>query len=79
MSKWKDGTERSAADYYLDRLIAAKTGFEGCARCGGTHEELNWKRFDRPPPSDSGQYTAWATCPTTGDPILFEVQFPDGE
>lgn len=63
-----------AAERYQARMIAEPEGVAGCARCGGTHETLDWKRFDRPAPSDEGTYTAWATCPTSGDPILFEVR-----
>lgn len=42
-------------------------GIRGCARCGGSHAVLWAKRFDRPPPTD---HAFWATCPTSGDPIL---------
>lgn len=41
-----------------------------CARCGGNHTGLPLKQFERPP--EWG--TAWATCPTTGDPILVHIQ-----
>lgn len=67
---------RSPGDEYLDRIIAERSGHTNCARCGGTHEELAWKRFELQPgpPSDGGFYRAWALCPTTGDPIMFEIQ-----
>lgn len=65
---------QTPATVYQARMIAEHEGVAGCARCGGTHERLDWKAFDQPPPSDSGRYTAWALCPTSGDPILFEVQ-----
>jgi hypothetical protein len=65
---------RSPGDSYIDQMIAGRDGLENCARCGGTHALLYWKRFTRPAPSDHGQYRAWATCPSTGEPILFEIQ-----
>jgi hypothetical protein len=65
---------QTPATVYLAKMIAEREGVAGCARCGGTHQYLDWKAFDRPVPSDSGQYTAWARCPTTGDPIMFDVQ-----
>lgn len=71
---WKSPDGRSPGEHYMDRMIAEREGLAGCARCFGTHKELDWKRFQRPAPSAGGQYTAWATCPTTGDPILFEIQ-----
>lgn len=73
---WKSPDDRSPGDDYLDRIISERSGHENCARCGGTHEELDWKRFalQPGPPSNAGSYRAWAMCPTTGDPILFEIQ-----
>lgn len=68
------GHGQTPATVYQERMITEHEGVAGCARCGGTHERLDWKAFDRPAPSDSGQYTAWAPCPASGDPILFEVQ-----
>lgn len=62
------------ATAYQSQMIAEHEGVAGCARCGGTHENLDWKAFGNSPPSDAGKYTAWAACPVTGDPILFEVQ-----
>lgn len=71
-------SELTAAEQYQARMIADHDGVTGCARCGGTHERLDWKAFDRSAPSDAGRYTAWATCPTSGDPILFEArEVPD--
>lgn len=60
-------------------MIAEREGIAGCARCGGTHETLDWKAFARPVEMDEGRYTAWATCPTSGDPILFMVREEDEE
>lgn len=54
----------------------AELGLEGCARCGGTHERLVWKRFETPIEDDDGTvWHRWAKCPTTGDPILFTANY----
>ena len=45
----------------------------GCARCGGSHENLALHTFKVPfaPPEARGVvWDRWATCPATGDPIL---------
>ena len=44
----------------------------GCARCGGTHRGLVFKRMARPLayPDDLGALTHFAPCPVTGDPVL---------
>jgi hypothetical protein len=67
------------ASAYQAIMISEREGVSGCARCGGTHGHLDWKPFARPVPSDAGQYTAWAMCPTSGDPIMFEVQQVEDE
>lgn len=41
-----------------------------CARCGGDHDDLQYKRFVNPIGDEEGVWAWWATCPTTGDPIL---------
>lgn len=44
-----------------------------CARCGGTHENLQTKKFERsfaPSEAKGMEWTYWAPCPTNGDPIL---------
>lgn len=42
-----------------------------CARCGQDHERLTYTRFIRPVEDTDGTvWDWWATCPTTGDPIL---------
>jgi len=40
----------------------------GCVRCGGMHGATAY--YFASPPKD---FTAWATCPVTGDPILIEL------
>jgi len=37
-----------------------------CARCGGSHPDLNFQPFSSPNPT----YDYWAVCPTTQEPIL---------
>jgi hypothetical protein len=49
-----------------------KTNIYGCARCDGEgHNNIVFCRFDRPA-GTNGEYTHWATCPTTGEPILMK-------
>lgn len=43
---------------------------ESCRRCGEKHEAVELHPFARPIPDVDGDFTDWATCPTTGDPIL---------
>jgi len=40
-----------------------------CARCGQNHKNLIFKRFESPP----DEWTHWALCPKTGEPILMCV------
>ncbi len=42
---------------------------QGCARCGGAHELVGFRRFSRPDP----RYTHFGLCPATGEPILVRV------
>ena len=37
-----------------------------CARCGGSHPNLDFKAFASPNPT----YKWWALCPKTKEPIL---------
>jgi hypothetical protein len=41
----------------------------GCARCGGDHPKLEFKKFKNP----CIERTHWALCPTTGEPILMRI------
>jgi hypothetical protein len=60
---------------YLESLIRDQTGLRDCARCGGTHPSLEWKHFVHPiEVSETERYEAWASCPATGDPIMFAVE-----
>lgn len=47
-----------------------------CTRCGEAHKGLLSKRFNIPV---LGKWTHWATCPTSGDPILLQEQEPHWE
>lgn len=38
-----------------------------CARCGGDHGNVEHRMFTRP----TGRHNGFATCPTTGEPVLF--------
>jgi hypothetical protein len=40
-----------------------------CARCGETHDAIEWHEFQCP---CMGR-THWSACPTTGEPILMMI------
>ncbi len=46
---------------------------KNCARCGGEHHSLILKKFVRPVIDEGTEkiWGYWATCPATGDPILY--------
>lgn len=53
------------------------TNIKNCNRCGGDHDGLVAAKFKHPfaPPECAPiAWTHWATCPTTGDPILVMVK-----
>jgi hypothetical protein len=55
--------------------VALGSGLENCARCGGTHAELEWHPFKLPVELDEvASFRHWATCPVSGDPILMFVR-----
>lgn len=41
----------------------------GCARCGGNHTRLPFKRFTRP----SKPWSHWAKCPNIGEPVMLKI------
>lgn len=43
---------------------------KNCARCGGTHAQIEMRPFSQNPPDGYGW---WAICPTNGEPILVKV------
>lgn len=45
------------------------TDIGGCARCGQNHEQLEFKRLERP----VSALDFWAACPTNGEPVLLRV------
>lgn len=50
-----------------------------CARCGRTHEQVEWRRLERPivdADEERTTWTHWAPCPTNGDPILMREEPP---
>jgi hypothetical protein len=54
-----------------DEIVQTITG---CARCHGEgHEELRFRklRYSHPGGDHPVQWTHWAICPATGEPILF--------
>lgn len=54
------------------------TTLTGCPRCGEDHD-VDFKIFKRFIVDDDGiQWTEWAPCPVTGDPILCR-DIPQGE
>lgn len=53
-----------------------------CARCGADHPHLEWHAFRKPVvDADGTVWRRWATCPTTGDPVLalFSDDIPSDE
>ncbi len=52
----------------------------GCARCGGTHSDVDFRPMAQPfaPPEAGGlEWTHFARCPVNGDPILLIVAAED--
>lgn len=51
-----------------------------CARCGETHEKLEFDELTNPMFSDLGErWGWWAPCPTNGQPILLKIADPDNQ
>jgi hypothetical protein len=40
----------------------------GCARCGGTHINVEFFKLSRQ--SFDGEWTHWAPCPANGEPVM---------
>lgn len=52
-------------------------GVLNCARCGGDHKALKYRKLRQPiEDGDTTLWEWWATCPTTGEPILMRI-YPD--
>ena len=63
----RDGTRVHS----VDRVMIDITNW---ARCGDIHPQLEFHEFTVP----SGEYTYWALCPNTGQPILMEIVENEG-
>lgn len=57
----------------VEAARAGRSDIQGCTRCGGDHEGLDWTPFARPIIRGLSTFTHWATCPGTGDPIMLVV------
>jgi len=47
----------------------AVSGITNCARCGGMHLDIVFKKFTKP----CGKNTHYAPCPKTHEPILMQL------
>lgn len=48
-----------------------KVKISNCARCGGTHEDLEFAELSRP--MVEAKHTHWAMCPTVNEPIMLRI------
>lgn len=48
------------------------TTVSDCARCNGTHENLEFKPLTNHP-IDGFTFTHWAICPTMDEPLLLKL------
>ena len=57
-----------------------KTNVGNCARCGGNHDVLLFRKLRRPVVAPDREWTHWASCPENGEPILLrrELAAKDG-
>lgn len=47
---------------------------KGCARCGADeHRQISFRPFTNPVEMNDGEFTHWAICPVTREPILLFV------
>lgn len=49
---------------------------EHCARCGGTHDDIDFKSLAQPfspPEAAPVVWSKWAPCPANGEPIMMSV------
>lgn len=63
---------------HMNTLVATSTGVETCARCGQTHESLQWQRLLKPVMSAPEGLTpsaivGYAMCPTTNQPVFLQA------
>lgn len=52
-----------------------KVTINNCARCGGTHEKLEFQQLTRP--MVESKNTHWAMCPVVHEPIMLRVVADD--
>lgn len=53
---------------------------KSCARCGGDHAGLAFRKLVHPIPSAvGGDFTHFALCPLRGEPILMRLSDPDAK
>lgn len=45
-----------------------------CSRCGEDHRDLVFVAFDHPVAIGGIKIGRWSSCPTTGDPILMQIE-----
>ena len=51
--------------------IVTASNIVNCARCGGSHAPIVFRRLRQPVVDNDGkQWTHWAGCPTNGEPLL---------
>jgi hypothetical protein len=50
------------------------TTIRNCARCGGTHEDIEMKTITRPVLICNIMFNYFAMCPNTNEPIVIEVK-----
>ncbi len=58
------------AEHFEDCSPELRITISGCARCGGTHKDLQFKEFTNP----IGKYRYFTTCPTLKEPILMGIK-----
>lgn len=52
----------------LNEVKVQTISIYNCARCGGTHKDLEIKKLS------NSDYSHWAPCPTNGEPVLIKFE-----
>jgi len=73
LAKSSEGRQEIARQLTLAGRASGQHTITNCARCGKNHEDLEFEVLARPAPSGDLEYTAWAPCPTNGQPVLMET------
>lgn len=63
----------------VDAEDAVEEDVEACARCGGTHAGLGFRKLEDPIRVGRIALQYWAECPATGEPILMTHAGPKGD